>query len=499
MDLNELLELVATNQTALKQFMAASAASAPRVGYRHDLGGSFTGALDEPNYIHEDAFFQQCELDNSILNFTIHPTETLLNYIPARPAFTTDVAYGSLTAWDETLTGDRPADVCAPGQVVGYSWEACKLHFPWSRLPLHSKTLELDQLIRKACDGERDSFYFVGSVRGVQAPPMRRLDSMRDRDLITSAAVMRIFFVMSKIFMSNLARQIWVGDPVNNTTPTTPGNPAGYREFLGLTHLVDDDIPNSVALAQYLESSSGNLADCAAMNSDVKVFDSCVSGNNVDGYNIWQLMVELEDTLWRRARAMSLLPVDWRWVMNPLTWSELVKVLPCERTAEGCINMGEPITGGGGTRTANIDLGAMLRERDRMESSMSLTINGRTRPVLLDDFMPATIQNTTELVSDIWLLPWSASGEELLWYEWMDYRRILRYLSPIPNGQVEGWTDQGMFHAVISQILRCFDIDVKTEGRLIFRGSPLAGRITGVRACPAQVKPQHQFVEALNQ
>lgn len=499
MDYEQLMALVIKNQEMLGQLISQQTQAKQHGGiaYKHDIGATYTGPFADMSYIHEQAFFQQCELEDSILNFTIQPRESMINYIPTRPSIFNEIAYGALTAFEQTVTGDRPTDVCMPGQVVGGSFEFCKLKYPWSRVALNSGTFELDTLIRKACAGERDSFYFVGDLRGIQSPPNRRLDPLADRGLITQSAVMRIFAIMARVFQETLCRMFWVGNPTNNTTPVGGLGP-GYAEFIGMTYLIDDDIPGSAVLAPYLESSTGDTADCSAMNSDVKVFDACIGEFNADGYNIFMLLQELEDTLYRRASAMSLLPVDWRFVMNSLTWTELTKVLPCERSTDGCVNLGAPLVNG--DKVVNLDMQGLMRERERLETSRTLTLNGRTYPVLFDDCMPCSRgvdPNQNQLNCDIFFIPWSAAGEELLFFEFVPYNLVERYLSPIPSSQdtLRGWVDGGRYHSVVSQILRCFNVDTKTENRLIFRGQPLAGRITGIKACTIQEKPAHIIAE----
>jgi hypothetical protein len=193
-------------------------------------------------------------------------------------------------------------------------------------------------------------------------------------------------------------------------------------------------------------------------------------------------MQELEEVIWQRAFQSGMLPGRWVWVMNPVLWEQLTKCLPCQIAADGCVNVGEVDD----KVRVNFDINN-LGMRQEMRASRTLMINGRRYPVVIDHSLPYN-KTLTEIQSKILFVPLSLAGEQVLWIEHLDYRRIAPMLRPLPNtvASMLGWTDGARFHMVLDFIHRCFQILSKIEPRVVFLGSRYAGCIDQVKACTLQ-------------
>lgn len=444
---------------------------------RHMTRHGDVAALSAQNQgpLNELGFFQDCQLEACIVNTTIQPAHSFFNFLPVKPSVQAERKIGFITGISGDDTGTLPNDPCDPPQTINDDIAACKMRYPYGRHSGRTKTMEIDELIERACrEGNFDDFFFLGDHRGVSVDPTQ--NDINSRDLLTTAAVRYQMSLLGRSKQRWSISKLWTGDPANSTAN------GGYREHIGLLNLITDDWDTNLVLAPYLESLS---SDCSSLNSDVKLFDACLGATNADGYGIYQMLQELEDTLYHRAFRMGLLPAEWVLVMPSTHWSELIKVIPCEMVADGC---------SGGVTNANDGGSGMfnMAMREQMRSSMKITLNGRSYPVLIDDGIPNvfTAGPPVEYESSIFFIPVRAGGEDVLYIDHKDYRRINQELSPIPGSATDlrGWTDRGRHHFLVNRVNWCFEVWSKMEWRLIFKAPHLAGRIDGVKACPIQAK-----------
>ena len=122
---------------------------------------------------------------------------------------------------------------------------------------------------------------------------------------------------------------------------------------------------------------------------------------------------------------------------------------------------------------------------------MSIPVNGRNYPVILDSGIPVVEDIVTnapdvDYTSTIYFVPLSVANEPTLYWVHKDYSQFDEMLQPIPGTMdMRGWTDRlngggALYHYAIRYNKRCFDIDVKTELGLVFTAPFLSGRIDGV-------------------
>lgn len=418
--------------------------------------------------------FSDAALDASVINATIQPTLALANMLPVVLDNREIIKWSYITGVDEgadTLP-DEPCDFGpAPGNVsVAYAFVEP------GRYSVSTSTIEVDQIIRKANRGVHEDLYLLGTVRGVSAMPTP--EQLLDRAFVQRAAVRRQMMLAGRKLQRTLLRAFWSGDPADAAQNTVGG---GRKAFLGL------DIQIS---ADYGTLSHVTGTNKTALNSLVYDWGSeCVSATNATLGNIYEALKMMEYTLWSRANHMGLLPVTMNIVMRPELWYDLLQVLPCQALQGGCSNV---------QVSANIVVNSdsvVEIFRDRMATNMEITLNGRTYPVVLDDFITGSYVNgaggTFTTTSTIYFVPMAAAGETMLYWSLMDYRLIDQQLAPVPGsvrGMMAGWTDGGRFHHSVGLggNGRCFKIDTKIEPTLVLKAPHLAGKIIGVDACLTQ-------------
>lgn len=423
-------------------------------------------------------FFVDCALEAPIINTTLNPLYTLANMIPVVPTSDRKVTYGYMTSISANV-GDYPDYVCDTSPTVGDP-AFCKAEYELGRISYQTKTLELDALLEKANRGVREDFYLVGNIRGVSANPT--MTQLRDRDFVQRSAVRRQLMILGRAFQNDVINQFWNGDPTNATMNTTHG---GRKEFWGLNSLVAND---------YGSKTFVSGTNCASLNSYIDTFSGTVGDGTA---NLYAKLQSMENVLYQRAAMQGLLPVDWVIVMHPITWSEVLKYLPCEMMGDSCVRPGyDPTVESGNVISISANDGmSQVFLRNQMANTMMLPINGRTYQVVLDSGI--TIDETAyaagppvvplSYTAPIFMIPLRVAGESVLFWRYKDYSLLESQLSPIPGSQTDmrGWSDSGRYHFIIEHSRRCFLVDGKTELGLVFNAPQLAGRIDDVTVSPS--------------
>lgn len=440
--------------------------------------------------------FADCSLEASVMNLLIQPIYSMANLIPVMPNNNDQIKYAFLSTLSNA-SGAYPDYACDPSPVVGDINAAYAAYAP-GRISYRTKTMELDQLIRKAHQGVREDFYLVGNVRGVSAVPT--MQQLADRDFVKRAAIRRQMQIVMRQMQIDLIHQFWSGDPSDVAVNTTNG---GRAEFWGLDNLIADD---------YASKSFITGTNKALLNSYILDFqESAQNGVIGGGVGIYEYLQQMEDVVYQRAAMMGLLPTNWVWAMHPITWSELIKWLPCEMLTDSCgvPAPGNSLAGAGVNINVSGDNGMGIQAlRQQLNASMSLTVNGRTHSVVLDAGVPVVQGDDggdpaaliPEYASSIYLIPTNVAGETVLEWNHKDYRAFEQVLSPIPGTEdvgLRGWTDGGRFHSIVERQMRCFEIDTKAEFGLVFRAPHLAARLDNVLAVPKGFRPRFDIDAAL--
>lgn len=458
-----------------KQGPRISAGDGFSVGHQKHLYGEVaSSALHRPMY--EDAFFQDAALDTAFMNLLIQPRNSIVNMIPVRPNNNLEQKFGFLTAhavFDGEDSASEPESGCEPCVVVDDAYDFLKFSFPYGRICRRGKTLETNELIRRAALRQYDDFYFIGDLRGISAfqPPWENVQT--DRDIIVQTAVNRQLWNIGRRLQLWMMDKVWSGDPTNNVG-------TAYKEFHGLLRLISDSYGtiSSPITVEVMDES----ARATALNSHIVDFaGDCVGAG---GRSLYEYLEEMEFVLYHRAEMLNMLPVDWGIFMPSFMWDEITKHLPCEMAGTGC---GLPANTA--VTQTNLVLNTpggdlfTLSMREQMRKSRTLTLNGHTYPIYTDDSLPYTYDDlTNSYTADIFFVPFTANGIEVLYWEHMDYSELGQELSPLPGSFTDalGWTDGGRYHHAFTMERWCFEVQTKMEVRLIFKAPHLAGRLENV-------------------
>ena len=437
---------------------------------KHDLA-ALTNQMQV--YFAEGGLFADPCLDRAVINATLLPMNSVANSIPVRPSNFELTRWAYLTNNGlNALIGNRPNNPCDPSPTYEDD-EACYAECRKGRTSTQTKTGELDALIRLACRGVQDDLFFLGDTRGVSA--IAGLSTLQNGDIVRMGALRRAMQKSGQALQFDIMRQLWLGDPANNTAG------GGFKEFHGLLAQIADDYDTP---ANHPGLSGDN---CEKLNSCVLDFDdNCIGG----GAAIYPYLQAMEAEAFAKAQMMGFSSVDWRWVMHRRHWEELVKVLPCEHISDSCV---APTVqpGPGGTLApiqVNVQADGQVAFRQEMQRSMTISVNGRIYPVLLDDSLPLVSNGGTpaQYTGSIFFIPWSVNGTQTLYWEHADYSVFSEILSPLPGSLMDmlGWSDSGRFHHTVRFNGRCLEVDTKVELCLVFKAPHLASRLDNVVACP---------------
>lgn len=433
---------------------------------------------------YELGWFQDCALERQFMSLLVQPQNSIVNMIPVRPNNTLNQKFAFFTKYDvDDVAGQtEPLTGCEGCIEITETIDACRISYPYGRLCRKTKTLESNELIRKACNREYDDFMFDGDLTGSATTPFIPFqgNAVDHANVFKWAAIKRQFFNLARYYQLWLLNKVWTADPANNVG-------TGYKEFYGLLKLITNDYAtNSLPV----ESFDGNRSDCSALNSDIKDFGGrCITDGTAP--SIYEVMQELESTLYLRAQAIGALPVQSVWFMISPLWMELCKVLPFMMAQSSFLPLNAQVQGNIALNDNNGSNLFALSMRQQMQTAMTIPLNGRTIPVMIDDALPYTHPTATKYVSDIIVVPFTANGQEVLYWEHMDYSELDQQFSGLPGSATDmlGWTDGGRFHHSVSLIRHCFELQTKFEPRLIFKAPHLAGRIQNVCCNTLQQKP----------
>ncbi len=514
-ELSELLERLNATLSTLADTNSQKAQVAPR-GYvpvraKH-TGSSDMIAMPPPDRstpagilyhspIYEETgpfggFFQDGTLRQAFLNLLVYPTDGLASMIPTRANNVLDDKFGFFMRYDiAPEQGFSEGDVCDPATPLVSDYDFMKMGLPYGRLAHSIKTIDVTNLILKAQFRQWDDFYIVGNWRGVSARPdvsfFGDAAGNLDRDLIVASAIRRKFNDLGTYFQRQIFNWAWTGDPAN-----TPGGKQVIQPY-GMYRLINGKYSTCGLPITTTAHLAGPTAD--RLKDTLSSIVVNLEGKRVgDGtFSLWKTLRGVEQLLYQRAAGTGMLPVQWKVFMITPLWDQIIEHLPCELVADGCTIPGGVIDkqfhlNDGGTALYN------MTTREQMRQSQSLTINGRTYPVILDDTMPYTIEkddqgNLIGYKSDIFFIPFTVvGGEQVLYWEYIDYSQLYSELGPLGDRAMDakGWTDGGYYYHQITTLRSCIEMQTEMQMRLIFKTPHLAARLDNLASNAVYLYPQ---------
>ena len=365
----------------------------------------------------------------------------------------------------------NPCDNAPSGYI-----KACNLFFQFGRLQFDTATIEFDKIFTALNSGVNMDLRLRGRLLGLSdADFPRGLDDNMVVSTVVGSEMVKVGMLMARgtTNQQGLTYQYWQG----NVALATGGG--GYIPMAGL----DAQITTGQVDAQ------SNTA-CPAVDSDVKNFNylSLYSNNTNNTPNIVWYLAQLEYYLRFNAQRMGLDPVEWVVVMNPNMWQEFTNVWPIAYNT----NRGAELLTVGNTRL-NLDARAMQEDTTAMRNQMTVAINGRVYPVVVDDGVNEQVNGDNASIpagsyaGSIYMVPITINGGFPVTYiEYKDYRVGMQQIQQL-MGKQTFWTDGGMFSWALDPIIKwCFKMSAKTERRIVCRSPQLAGRIDNVLYSPLQ-------------
>lgn len=400
-------------------------------------------------------------LDRDIISAHVEPYG-IASFLPMLPSVEEDPRYGALTGFSDDI-GDEPAYPCSDAPT-GFL-KACNLTAQFGRVHRDTETIEMDKVMLKVNRGDFTDLVLHGLNldTGIQAGTTPGgLTPTQVLNVVTMSQMVSVGVRLNRL----LNVHMWQGTPANNNVG------GGYKEFPGLDR--------QIATGQVDADSN---TTCPSLDSDVKDFtyeDVCGSAKDIVEY-----MSMLEYYIYTVAQDTGLLPARWVWVMRPQLWYELTACWPCRYNTNRC-------TGIGGDHQVITDGRENVQERDRMRQSLTIDVNGRNYPVVLDTGIYEFTQADNaallpgEYASNIYFVPLTVTGNFPVTYrQYVDYRQAQPDVNLL-RGKEDFWTDNGIFSWAIEQTKWCYKLSAKTEQRIILRTPQLAGRIDHVKYTPLQ-------------
>jgi len=444
--------------------------------------GTLGTANAATNYQMTGGIFARCDLERPVLNITLQPTRSLANMIPYRFSNVDVVTYAYLTAISNGSITPQDTICEIPPQPGDIS--VCFASYARGRLEFATQTMEPHDLIRKAHKGVQDDLYFVGDIRGVLALQDGRTllgaNGRGNLPLIQAGAIRRQMQYVGRLHQRYLLHRFWYGDP---DAVGQNGAGGGWKSFWGMNSMIAND---------YGSKAWVTGTSCTQLNSEVINFASGVIGSSA----LYSTLQDAEANAYNKAQMYGTPIEEAVIVMHPILWDQWVKFLPCEMINDSCAvipassdtipNM-HVNDGGGGMYN--------LTMRRQLQTQMSLTLNGRSYNIVLDDTLALTTAGSGPVTYDgtIYFIPTRVAGEQTIFWDITDYREFYQQLPPIDSSvsAALGWTDGGIYHWVIERDRgRCFLLRGLIEPGLVYRTPHLAFRVDAVRASVPTAKPK---------
>lgn len=394
--------------------------------------------------------------ERDVVSAHIRPTG-ISNILPAVADVMEDKRYGILTGYT-AASGTEPTNACddAPSGFV----KACSLTARFGMLRRDTNEIEINKTMLRVNRGDFVDLQLRGQVLGLTNLNPQNIDQSGILNILTKSEMV----TASVLAERELNTQMWQGTFGVGT------------QFPGL----------DAQIATGQVDADTNVA-CPAADADVKDFayDDVEGG----GRSIVEYMSMLEWFIYFNASRMGMLPASWVWVMRPELWQVLTEVWPCQYNTNKCA---ESVIGTQ-SRTV-IDGRENIAQRDSMRTSMTIEVNGRRYPVVVDDgvFESNSTNDANlaagEYASTIYFVPLSiAGGLPATWREYLDYRNafVASNVALLDNRQ-DFWTDDGIFLWAIENQKYCYKLSLKTEQRVILRTPQLSGKIQNVKYVPLQ-------------
>lgn len=440
------------------------------VGYKHDATGTPT-----TTYAHgPGGLFSYPGVDPRVFSAMLGVEAGLIGALPKFASTFTNPLFTSITGVQDDV-GTEPDAVCDPAVVAGLT-KACTLTSVFGRYRRQTRELYLNRLGQYVDPADPPNLRLMNAFPGINGgdPLLNPALAQPMGGNILNLELSKVLFEFGTSVSRMLDRQLFAGNPVNNTAG------GGYMEMMGLDILVGTGKVDAIT----------GVA-CPALDSDIKDFNY----QNVRDFSpsdIVETLTYMYRYVRNNARRSGLLPVEWVWLMREELFYEITNVWPISYlTSAGTMGQVRDVD----WQRGNINLNDAAEQRDRMRRENYLLIDGIQIPVILDDGITELYNGidanvpSGSFASDIYLIPLTVlGGTPVTYIEYFQHDNA-SLMQALGQGRLENqvWTTNNGAWIWSSERTRlCVFWEGKVEPRLILRTPQLAGRLQNVLYSPLQ-------------
>jgi len=455
------------NDQAINNLAAALAQAIKQADGPRGVGYKAPGTTPTGTWIHgPGGLFAGTAVDKALISLRIAP-RGISSLLRAFPSEYTNQEFGYITGVVEADGQTQPNDECST--CVHGVTESCVQTAQFGRQCAETKTLTIQRALERVNRTDID-YELVNQLFG----PDYAQSFFAAKTRMSTTQVMQVATAWAMeevaVILQNMTHPLsWTGNPANNVG-------TGYREPPGLDILISTN---------KVDAHTGNT--CPALYSDVKEYGyNTVSALDPAGnFMIVRFMEYMEAYLYHNAERQNLIPVQWAIAMRPELWYELSMVWPVAWMTTRNIVMPAG-------NVSTLDATRIREMVQEMQQSMTIWLNGRRHPVILDDgifeFNNVNDPNVPagSFASNIYFVPLTYRGNNAAtFYEHLDWRRAAPEEAA---GNLGGtyWTDDGRFHWTAEFVKFCYTISAEIKWRIVLLVPQLAGRINHVLYTPLQ-------------
>jgi len=432
-------------------------------GYKHDATGTPT-----TTYAHgPGGVFTYPGVDPQVFSTVLGIESGVIGMLPKYPSVYTNPIFQTITGVQDD-TGSEPENVCDPAVVAGLL-KACKLTSVFGRYRRQTREVYLNRLGQRTDPSDPMNLRLMNAY-SVDDPLLRPDMAPQLGSNVMNDEIMKILFEFGASVNRLVARQMWTGNPSNNT------GGEGYKEMTGFDILIGTG---------KVDAETGTA--CPSLDSDIKNFNYAKVDSTTDD------IVEVATYLFRYVRSLArktgMMPVQWVWAMREELFYELTAVWPCSYLTYRCAFRD------GSFERVNVDARDAIDFRDGMRQEQYLLIDGIRVPVVFDDGITEETAGDNNNIdegcfaSDMYLIPLTVlGGTPVTYMEFFDHGNS-NIQTALQDGRLSSqvWTtNNGAWIWTAERSRLCVFWEGKVEPRLVLRTPQLAGRIQNVQFCPLQ-------------
>lgn len=445
------------------------------IGFKHDATGTPT-----TNYAHgPGGVFSFPGVNPQVFSTTIGVESGMVGMLPKFSSVLAHPTFLAITGVDEDI-GVEMTEVCDNAPTAGLM-RSCKLTSVFGRYTRSTRELYLNRIGMRNDQADPTYLQLMNPVNpnlpGLAGDALLHPSLAPETTFNLNSELLKLFMEFGVSFTRLLARQLWLGNPANNSAA---GEQAGYKELTGFDLLINTG---------KVDAETG--AACAALDSDIKNFNF----RNVDGSDLQTGESGIVHTLTymyrmvrSTARKTGMLPATWAFAMREELFYELSAVWPCAYHTYRCT------VGDNQQDRVVVDARQEIALRDDMRQNTYLLIDGIRVPVVFDDGIAEMNDATSanlgagEFSSDIYLIPMTVlGGVPVTYLEYFDHTNPqLQETLNAMRQQQPFVTNAGAWIWNMRQTNLCLAWQGKVEPRLVLRTPQLAGRLQNVKYVPLQ-------------